>query len=98
VYTITYKEIAAEEYAEAIEWYAGRSKLAAENFIAVVEEKPDNISKNPKRYKNIYKAYYETPLSKYPYVIVYSIDEPLTRVVILAVYHTSRSPRKKYRK
>jgi len=98
MYQVTYRAIATEEYEEAIKWYYERSAGAAERFINAVNEKLDNISSNPRQYKNLFKNYHEVSTIKYPYTIVYFIDEELQRVVIVAIYHHKRRPKKKYRK
>jgi plasmid stabilization system protein ParE len=98
MFQIAYRPIAVEEYETAIAWYAERSKLAAERFVAAVNDKLDSVSRNPKQYKRIYKHYHEVSIRKYPYSIVYIIEESLQKVVIVAIYHQKRHPKKKYRK
>ena len=98
MYSVTYRPIATEEYLEAIKWYEQRSLPAAEKFIKAIDEKLDSISSNPKMYKNLFRNYYEVSTNKYPYSIVYFIEEQLQRVVIVAIYHHKRRPKKKYRK
>ena len=98
MYQITYREIAAEEYANAIKWYEERSQAAAVGFIKSVDDKLDSISHNPGKYKNLFRNYHEVSTNRYPYTIVYFIEERLQRVVIVAIYHHKRRPQKKYRK
>jgi plasmid stabilization system protein ParE len=95
MYSITFATIAADEYIEAINWYKEKSLDAAEKFVKSINEKLDNISLNPYQYKNLYKKFYEVSTRKYPYTIVYIIEEE--KVVIVAVYHHKRRPYKKYR-
>jgi hypothetical protein len=40
----------------------------------------------------------EAVVKKFPFVIVYEVNKLLLTVNILAVYHTNRNPRKKFRK
>jgi len=98
MYEVTYKPIAAQEYAAAIAWYEERSLLAAERFIKAINEKLDSISSRPQQYKNPYRNYYEVSARKYPYSIVYFIEKELQRVVVVAIYHHKRRPQNKYRK
>ena len=98
MYEITFRAIAIEEYEEAIKWYQGKSVPAAEKFVKSIDEKLDRISDNPQQYKNLFKKYYEASTKKYPYNIVYVIEEKLQKVVIVSIYHHKRSPKKKYRK
>ena len=98
MYHVTYRPIATQEYEDAIKWYEERSIQAAERFVKAVDLKLDEISNNPKQYKNLFRNYYEVSTRKYPYTIVYFIEEALQRVVIVAIYHHKRRPQKKYRK
>lgn len=70
-----YAPAALQEYKEAVGWYRERSEKAAENFIKEVDEKIAVICKDPLRYRNTYKEFRETSLKKYPYSIVYLLDE-----------------------
>ncbi len=98
MYTITLRKRAAKEYLEAIAWYKERSLLAAENFVKEVNEAFIKIELEPAYYKNIYKIFYEIKLRRYPYSIVYFIDEGDSRVVISTIFHYKRNPKKKFDK
>ncbi len=97
-YRYVYDPIALEEYKDAIQWYTARSERAAENFIIEVKEKIKVICNDPLRYKCLYKGYRETSLKKYPYTIVYLLDEENKIVIVSSVYHHKRNPNKKYHK
>ena len=85
------------EYKEAVEWYDERSKTAAENFVRDVKEKIKSICINPLRYRNAYKYFRETSLKKYPFYIVYFVDENKRLVIISSVFHHKRNPKRKYK-
>jgi plasmid stabilization system protein ParE len=97
-YRHIYDPVALKEYTEALIWYLEKSERVAINFVAEVKEKIAVICKEPLRFRNIYKKYRETSLKKYPYSIVYLVDEERKMIVISSVYHHKRNPRKKYRK
>lgn len=88
--------VALEEYKDAVSWYIERSELATENFIKEVKEKIKDICKDPLKYRNPYKTFLETSLKKYPYTIVYMVDQKKKLVIITSIYHNKRDPRKKY--
>ena len=91
-------EKAQLDYEASLEWYAVRSIKAAENFIQEVEYAFQLIIDNPLRWRNEYKNFRELGLKKYPFVIVYTVEESEELVTIIAIFHTSRNPNKKYRK
>jgi plasmid stabilization system protein ParE len=97
-YQHIYTPVALVEYKDAVSWYDVRSKKASENFVITVREKIKSICENPSRYKNVYKYYRETSLKKYPYYIIYFVDENKQTVIISSVYHHKRNPKKKYQK
>ena len=89
--------LAQEEYESSVSWYLKRSFNAASNFVDAVETAFIYICSDPKRCRNEYKHYYELVLDKYPFTIVYAIEESRKLVVIIAVYHQKREPSQKYR-
>lgn len=90
-------ESAQIEYEEALNWYLQRSILAAEDFIADFEQTIELIRANPYRWRNEYGPYHELVLKKFPYSIVYIIKSENRLVIVTAVYHAKRNPKKKYR-
>src|SRR3954467_14177701 len=97
-YTYKFVPIALTEYKEAIEWYNERSTGAAENFVADVSKRIEDICTDPFRFRNTYKYFREVSLKKYPFYIVYFIDSAAKVVVISSLYHHKRNPNKKFRK
>jgi plasmid stabilization system protein ParE len=98
IYKYIYDPVALSEYRDAVLWYDDRSGVVAERFILAIKERIKDICTNPLRYRNTYTHFRETSLKKYPYSIVYFVDEPLKTVVITSVYHHKRDPRRKYKK
>lgn len=96
-YRYIFNPIAFIEYKDAVTWYAERSETATINFVKEVKEKIAVICKEPLQYRNTYKKFRETSLNKYPYSIVYIVEENNRTVIILSLYHHKRNPQKKYR-
>lgn len=97
-YSYVLQELAQQDYEITVEWYASKSIKSAENFIAEAEHAFQLICNNPKRWRNEYKHYRELGLKNYPYVVIYFVEENIQRVIVTAIFHTSRNPGKKYRK
>ena len=87
---------AAKEYLPAIAWYKERSLLAAENFVKEVNVAFSKIEEEPYNYRNSYKHFHELKLNKYPYSVVYFVDEELKTVVVTTIFHFKRNPKKKF--
>jgi plasmid stabilization system protein ParE len=97
-YTIAYQPGALSEYEQAVAWYRERSKQAAENFEAAMEERMAVLRTQPARYRKTYKQFHETALKKYPFSIIYLISEKEKKVIISSIFHHKRNPKRKYRK
>ena len=95
-YSYIYEPRAIQEYEEAIVWYLEWSKQASEHFELAVTEKLHEICLHPRLYRNTKKYFREAFLKKYPYSIIYVIDNEKHTIVITSVFHNSRNPRKKY--
>jgi toxin ParE1/3/4 len=72
------------------------SDKVADNFLIQLYNCINSIHKNPTIFQVFKKHFRQVPLKKYPYVVVYSIENKNV-IVILSVFHTSRNPNKKFR-
>lgn len=92
------QEIAKEELKEAVSWYEEKQIGLGEDLNKEVTRKIEQIAKFPLRYP-ARRGYYRVALIKrFPYLIVYRYNKIKNLITILAVYHTSRNPKIKYRK
>ena len=97
-YRLIYDPIATLEYKAAANWYAERSEAAANKFAREVTRTISIICSDPFRYRNTYRNYRETSLRKFPYSIIYFVDEAGKILIIQSVFHHKRNPRKKYKR
>lgn len=98
-YVVRLHPDADKEYADAYAWYEAQSEGLGERFIAAVSEKIKNIATRPETYGSKTKGYRETIVdSNFPFVIVYKVAPQAKQILIAAIYHQKRDPRKKYRK
>jgi len=97
-YQYIFDPIAADEYEEAFKWYEQKSIVAADNLILTVQEAIIGICADPHRYRNTYKKLRELNLKKYPYTLIYFIDEDKQLITIISLYHHKRNPKGKYNK
>jgi plasmid stabilization system protein ParE len=85
-------EAAEEEYTASLQWYAQRSKTAAERFEAEFAQALEGIETNPERYPacedDRHRFYL---LKRFPFQLIYRKAEE-ERWLIIAVAHTSRKP------
>jgi plasmid stabilization system protein ParE len=88
---------AQKEYEKSVKWYAERSEQATINFINTIELQIGQICRQPHKYRNKYKNFYEAKLKIYPFTIIFLIEEEARQIIIMSIYHHKRNPAKKYR-
>lgn len=49
-------------------------------------------------WRNKYKDFYELGTKKYPYTIIYKIDNQNELIIVYSIFHHKRNPLKKYNK
>ena len=97
-YDIVFHPEAQKEYLEACYWYDQNLIGLGNIFKFFVLDQIDLILTSPESYPVKRRNYRESNVHKFPYTIVYSIDSKEQIITVSAIYHTSRDPRKKYRK
>ena len=95
MYKLIIKPRAIEMALEAFKWYEEQKAGLGDFFLSEVEICYDKIEEQPLLYAKIKKDFRQINLRTFPYVIVFEIlkDE----VVVYTVFHTSRTPRKKFK-
>jgi len=95
MYLIELSPKAEKEIIDASEWYEEDRVGLGEQFEKEVFRKIILISANPLQYP-LKKRMHEANTDKFPYLIVYRINENRKIILIVSVFHTSRHPRKKH--
>ncbi|MFC1849884.1 type II toxin-antitoxin system RelE/ParE family toxin [candidate division CSSED10-310 bacterium] len=83
---------AEEEIRQAYLWYEERRKGLGDDFLLCLEETFEKINSNPLLFQVIHKNIRRALIQRFPYGIFYIIDKG--RVVIVAVFHGNRDPKK----
>lgn len=89
-FRIAFQPRAVIEMQDAIDYYDSKLVGLGEAFYIELFEYIEAISENP-----FYKIHSQNirvlPLSRFPYIIFYWIDESLNTVYIEAIFHTSQN-------
>ena len=67
-------------------------------FIESIRQKIEIIQEQPELYKKCKGNFREAVVEIFPFVFVYSFYKREGRITINSIFHTSRNPKKKYRK
>lgn len=97
-FQLLFHPLADKEFSAAYQWYEGRLEGLGERFAEAVEERLNQIARSPllhPKKKNNFRA---AKAQTFPYLIIYKVYNKKKVILIYAIYHTSRNPRKKYRK
>ena len=86
---------AENETVDAYNWYDQYNGLG-EMFLSDLESVYKKIELNPDFFSKAGKGFRQAVLKQFPYVVVYEIKR--TRVVVYAVFHTSRNPKQKFKR
>ncbi len=81
---------ALAEYAEAVKCYATQNSQIAQAFINSIEDAVYRVRESSDRYPEIDEDIRRCMVRKFPYTILYSIEQDY--LLIIAVMHCSREP------
>lgn len=81
---------AEADYQEALHWYQERSPRVADKFEAALESALNRIAEGPERWPLLDDIHRFVLFKRFPYSLVYRIEEDL--VVVVAVAHARRKP------
>jgi plasmid stabilization system protein ParE len=98
LYTLNLLEEAGKEFIEAAQWYEQKSKGLGDRFIAIMQRKLHLIQQFPERYPKRRKNFREAVIRTFPYIIIYTFYKKEGIIIVNAIFHASRNPRKKYHK
>ncbi len=67
-------------------------------FRDLINKKIESIKEHPERYPKRKRNFREVVLRTFPFIIIYTFYKKEGIIIINSIFHTSRNPRKKYRK
>lgn len=79
------------DLADARAWYENQRAGLGDVFLSRVDEVFTRLQHTPKLYGKIFEDLRLARVHRFPYVVVYRIDDD--QITVVAVYHTSRDPR-----
>ena len=91
-------EEADKELQDAALWYEQKGIGLGSRFIDVIKKKLVTIQLHPERNKKRKGNFREVFVQVFPYIIVYSFYKRKRIITVNSIFHTSRNPKKKYRK
>jgi toxin ParE1/3/4 len=87
---LVFRPVAQAEFDAAAAWYEGQQPGLGDDLVAEVQQVLDTIANQPERYPVADGDVREAAVSRFPYCVYYRVKPD--RVVVIAVFHTSRDP------
>jgi plasmid stabilization system protein ParE len=87
---LVFRSAAQLELDAAALWYETQQAGLGSDFVTEVQKVLDAIANPPLRYPLVAKDTREGPVRRFPFCVYYRVRPD--RVVVIAVFHTSRNP------
>jgi plasmid stabilization system protein ParE len=89
---LAYRHEARDDIDEAYAWYEQQKAGLGERFLSALRDVLDAIAANPDHCGVVHRDVRASTLRRFPYVVYYRVET--ARVLILAVQHGRRDPRR----
>lgn len=89
---VVFRRVARQEMDESIAWYETKGAGLGKEFATEIEKFLDRIASNPEKFQRVREMVRRAVLLRFPYAIHFLIESE--RIVVLAVFHVRRNPRR----
>jgi plasmid stabilization system protein ParE len=87
---LKFRPEAEEDLKETVIWYENNKKGLGARFLLAVDAAVQSIVRYHQAYPLVYKNYRKKIIRRFPFQIIYTIEE--NNIEVLAVFHSSRNP------
>ncbi|MFY9344385.1 MAG: type II toxin-antitoxin system RelE/ParE family toxin [Planctomycetota bacterium] len=89
---ITVRAEAAAEIESAARWYEGQRPGLGKALLVEVQHMIEVVSESPRRFREVHRQTRQALLHRFPYALIYRIASE--EIVVVALHHGSRNPRR----
>ena len=83
---------------ESVDWYAMQQPGLDADFLTEIRKTIQHINQHPYAYQVKYRRkgleVRQAPVDGFPYVVAFFVDEPIKTLIVFAIWHTARNPKK----
>ena len=90
MYALVFRQQARRELDEAGDWYERERTGLGSDFFAAIEQLLNRIASNPEQFPVLFRGARKAVAQRFPYCVYFRIKNQ--RIVVLAVFHSSRNP------
>lgn len=81
------------EFSEAYDWYEEKQPGLGDRFFREVNHYLELVQENPYHYQIRYEGELRVaPTDRFPFLIIFWIDEINQKIYVTSIFHTSREP------
>jgi plasmid stabilization system protein ParE len=93
-YTIRFSQLASEDLTEILGWYKEQNVEGLQKqFIEATSNVLKRLENNPQSNAIVHNNVRQALLKKFPYKILYTFDNAIVEVLVIAVIHQKRDPK-----
>jgi plasmid stabilization system protein ParE len=96
-FQLVVRDKAIVEIKDSYTWYELQVIGLGEQFLNILQFYFDKILENHNQFKTTYKKFKEVYIQDFPFIIIYTLDEIKSTIIVIAVFHTSRNPKQKFK-
>ena len=94
IYTIRFSQLASEDLTEVLDWYKKQDVEGLQKrFITAMSQGLRRLEKFPKSNPIVHNDVRQALLKKFPYKILYTVDNAIVEVLIIAIVPQKRDPK-----
>lgn len=97
MYELNFHPIADIDFADAMIWYEKQQDKLGARFSQAINNTLQRIQNNPELFHIVKRNFREATVPVFPYTIVYKFNKREKSILIVAIYHAKRNPKKKIR-
>lgn len=97
MYKLQIQNEAILEMQEAYDWYESQKRNLGYELLDEVESCLQKLEQHPQYYSRLNNRYKRIKTIRFPYLLIFEIEEKSKTIYIVSFFHTSRNPKKKYR-
>ncbi len=93
IYTIRFSQLASDDLTEVLGWYKEKNVEGLhKRFIETLSKVLRRLENNPEAHPIVHNTVRQALLKKFPYKVLYTFDNTVVEVLIIAVIHQKRDP------
>ena len=90
--TVLLRGMAETDLEDAFNYYEAARKGLGEEFVTEFRRAVDQIVAHPRAWQLLDANYRRRRLNRFPYGVIYRLDEAAASIIVVAIAHLSRDP------